>query len=93
MLLDGEPFAEIPPGSSLAALPDIRLDAPGVYRFEIHSDDGTIKGVANPVLVEDAPARRIYWGDTHGHSGFRRRGGHAGSVHDLGPGRRAAWTT
>lgn len=70
VLVNGEPFADIPAGGNLVELPGIRFDAPGVYRFEIVSLDGAISGVANPVLVEDSPARRIYWGDTHGHSGF-----------------------
>ncbi len=48
----------------------ITLDAPGVYRFSFRSSDGAIAGVANPILVQEAPERRIYWGDTHGHSGF-----------------------
>lgn len=70
VLVNGEPFAEIPPGGNLATLPNLRFDAPGVYRIEIRSLDGAVTGTANPVLVEDAPPRRIYWGDTHGHSGF-----------------------
>ena len=70
VLANGEPLREIPAGGNLVALPSIRFDAPGVYRFEIRSLDGAITGVANPVLVEDEPKRRIYWGDTHGHSGF-----------------------
>ena len=48
----------------------IALDQPGVYRFSFRSSDGAITGVANPILVQEAPTRRIYWGDTHGHSGF-----------------------
>ena len=48
----------------------ITLDAPGVYRFSFRSADGAIAGIANPILVQEAPERRIYWGDTHGHSGF-----------------------
>ena len=70
VLVNGELFAEIPPGGNLATLPNLRFDAPGVYRIEIRSTDGDVTGTANPVLVEDAPPRRIYWGDTHGHSGF-----------------------
>ena len=41
-----------------------------MYRFEIRSADGAVTGTVNPVLVEDAPSRRVYWGDTHGHTGF-----------------------
>lgn len=70
VLANGEPFAVLSSGDSLAIFSSARFDAPGVYRFEIRSLDGAITGVANPVLVEESPARRIYWGDTHGHSGF-----------------------
>ena len=70
VLVNGELLAEIPPGGNLVTLPNVRFDAPGVYRFAIQSLDGAVTGTANPVLVEDAPRRRIYWGDTHGHSGL-----------------------
>ena len=64
-------IGEIPAGEApIATLTQVRFDAPGVYRLAIRSPDGAFAGVANPVLVEDAPARRVYWGDTHGHSGF-----------------------
>lgn len=43
--------------------------APGVYRYSFRSTDGSIAGVANPILVRDGD-RRIYWGETHGHCGF-----------------------
>jgi len=43
---------------------------PGVHRISIRSKDGAIEGKTNPVLVEKDPEHRIYWGDTHGHSGF-----------------------
>ena len=70
VLVNGELLAEIPPGGNLVTLPNVRFDVPGTYRFTIRSADGAVTGTANPVLVEDAPRRRIYWGDTHGHSGF-----------------------
>ena len=70
VLVNGELLAEIPPGGNLVTLPNVRFDVPGTYRFAIRSADGAVTGTANPVLVEDAPRRRIYWGDTHGHSGF-----------------------
>ena len=69
--VNGEQFAHIDVGREpITVLRDIRFDEPGVYRFTFRSEDGAITGVANPVLVEEAPKRRIYWGDTHGHSGF-----------------------
>lgn len=41
---------------------------PGVYWP--HVKGGGFEGAGNPILVEADPARYIYWGDTHGHSGF-----------------------
>ena len=71
ILLDGAPFRSLAAGGpAIQMLEDVTLDAPGVYRFTIRSADGAIVGEANPVLVEDDPQRRVYWGDTHGHSGF-----------------------
>ena len=70
VIVDGEPFAELPSSGDPLAAVEVRFDTQGVHRFEIRSADGAITGVANPVLVEEAPARRIYWGDSHGHSGF-----------------------
>ena len=69
--LNGEPFADIEKGGdAIQILRGLSFDEPGVYRFSFRSRDGTIAGVANPILVEENPTRRIYWGDTHGHSGF-----------------------
>ena len=71
VLLNGDPFREIQPGREpITLIEDVRLDAPGVYRFSAESLDGSITGTGNPILVEADPAYRIYWGDTHGHSGF-----------------------
>ena len=69
--LNGSPFGTIPAGEDAISLVEgIRLSEPGVYRFGLSSPDGKIQGESNPILVETNPARRIYWGDTHGHSGF-----------------------
>ncbi len=71
VLLDGNRQWEIPAGAAaLQELDGIALDAPGVYRFEVRSADGTIRGTSNPVRVEASPDRRIFWGETHGHTGF-----------------------
>ena len=68
---NGEPMASLAAGTAARVkLAGLKFDAPGIYRFAIRSADGAIVGRANPVLVEAAPQRRIYWGDTHGHSGF-----------------------
>ena len=68
---NGKPVASVAAGTAARVqLAGLAFDAPGVYRFAIRSADGAIVGTSNPVLVEAAPQRRIYWGDTHGHSGF-----------------------
>ena len=69
--LNGELLSEIPASSeAIHVIRDIRLDTAGVYRISVQSADGSITGIGNPILVENDPQRRIYWGDTHGHSGF-----------------------
>ncbi len=68
---NGTPLTEIAAGGDAITLVDnLRLPAPGVWHIQVESLDGSIKGRGNPILVETAPTRRIYWGDTHGHSGF-----------------------
>ncbi|NWG46578.1 MAG: DUF3604 domain-containing protein [Alphaproteobacteria bacterium] len=64
-------IAEIPAGGeAITEIEGVTLSEPGAYQFDIVSADGKIRGKTNAVLVEDAPASRIYWGETHGHSGF-----------------------
>ena len=71
VLLGGKVVREIAAGSeTLLRIDGIAIDAPGVYRFEVRSRDGYLRGVSNPVRVENDPPHRIYWGDTHGHTGF-----------------------
>lgn len=48
---------------------NVRFQDEGVVRLSIRSTDGAISGSVNPILVS-AQAQRIFWGDTHGHSGF-----------------------
>ncbi|MCY4059665.1 MAG: hypothetical protein OXG44_16880, partial [Gammaproteobacteria bacterium] len=71
VFVNGEPYADVEAGGeAIQVLKGLSFQAPGVYRFSFRSKDGMIEGTANPILVEENPARRIYWGDTHGHSGF-----------------------
>lgn len=49
---------------------ELTIDEVGPHWIDLRSMDGTLVGEANPILVEEAPERRIYWGDTHGHSGY-----------------------
>ncbi len=68
--VNGAPLQDLAAGDgAISLIPDVHFDEPGVYRIAITSADGAITGVANPIVVS-ADAPRVYWGDTHGHSGF-----------------------
>ena len=70
VLVNGEVLATTPDGTEPITLVELSLDASGPHWVTIRSADGSITGDANPILVVDDPERRIYWGDTHGHSGY-----------------------
>jgi hypothetical protein len=75
VLLSGKEVGRIDAGASaasaaLATVSGLRLDQPGVYRYEVRSEDGSIASTSNPIWVEAAPARRVFWGETHGHTGM-----------------------
>ena len=40
----------------------------GVYRLQVRSRDGSLRGTSNPVRVEPHPKRRVYYGDLHQHT-------------------------
>lgn len=83
--LDGHHRWSIPPGSTgMLRLEGIRLDAPGVYRFRVRSQDGTLRGTSNPVRVERSPATRVFWGETHGHTGFAEGQGSPDGYYQFG---------
>ncbi len=69
VLVSGDVRAVTPAGTEAINVVALTLDEPGPHWIGIRSEDGAIRGRANPVLVEENPAHRIYWGDTHGHSG------------------------
>ncbi|MEX0941480.1 MAG: hypothetical protein WD002_02940 [Pseudomonadales bacterium] len=52
-----------------------RFENPGTYYLTVRSNDGAFEGEFNPILVENKPAQRIYWGETHGHTGFAEGAG------------------
>ena len=71
LLDEGTVLAEIPAGTTaIHVIDDIRLQRPGVHRLRVVSADGRFSGDINPIVVQPDPQRRVYWGDTHGHSGF-----------------------
>jgi hypothetical protein len=56
-------------GPAAARLAGLRLERPGTYRLEILAD-GAPAARTNPIWVEQAPGRRILWGETHVHAGL-----------------------
>ena len=40
----------------------------GVFRLEVRSQDGALRGTSNPIRVEKFPKRRVYYGDLHQHT-------------------------
>ena len=70
VLVNGEVRASTPGGAEPIVLVELSLDDSGPHWVTLRSEDGSITGDANPILVVDDPERRIYWGDTHGHSGY-----------------------
>ncbi len=55
--------------NAITVLEGLSIQEPGAYQITIKSEDGAISGEGNPILVS-SDARKVYWGDTHGHSGF-----------------------
>ncbi len=43
----------------------VQIDAPGIYRILGSSEAGTFR--SNPIVVQENPRVRIYWGDVHAH--------------------------
>lgn len=69
--VNGKPFRKVAAGSpAMSLLENVRVGEPGIYRFTVRNADGSIQATSNPVRVEDDPAYRVYWGDTHGHTAF-----------------------
>jgi len=80
---DGHPALKVMHGDTLVArvpasdraitlIDDLSFEEPGAYHLTIVSSDvsSEVTGEVNPILVTAADRDRIYWGDTHGHSGF-----------------------
>ena len=71
VLLGDRTVARVRAGSgAMHLIEDVRIESPGVHRFEVRSDSGANWTTSNPVLVEAAPDNRVFWGETHGHTGF-----------------------
>jgi hypothetical protein len=57
-------------GPALQLVGGLSIDQPGIHRFTVRSPDGKWSATSNPVLVAKNPATRIFWGETHGHTGM-----------------------
>ncbi len=71
-LLDqqGNLVSEVTSNNSAVSLVELSFERAGVYRLKIRSKNGEVRGETNPILVTENPKNRVYWGETHGHSGF-----------------------
>ena len=72
VVVGGEVRASTEAGSEAITVVELALDEPGVYWTTLRSRDvePQITGGANPILVVEDREFGIYWGDTHGHSGY-----------------------
>lgn len=77
ILMDGQKtLASLPAGGgAIQTFRSVCFSDPGVKRLKIVSGDGALSAETNPVLVETKPQSRIFWGETHGHSGFAEGNG------------------
>jgi hypothetical protein len=69
-LLIGDQVVARTRGRDAIEIVEHAIEAPGVYWPSVRSVDGAITGTGNPIRVEVDPKHRIYWGETHGHSGY-----------------------
>lgn len=67
--LTGQRSVQAVPVDGFIRLSGLSFNAPGVYRLQLELAGGAGRVISNPVRVTDqAPARRLLWGDPHGHS-------------------------
>lgn len=65
----GMPVSLQPEDRGHVRLEGLSLAAPGLYRLPLLDENGQELAASNPIRChEQAPARRIYWGDLHMHS-------------------------
>jgi uncharacterized protein DUF3604 len=69
VLKDGQPWLNVPAQGPIS-LVETSIAEPGAHYLTIRSSDDSVQGAINPILVSIEDRNRIYWGDTHGHSGF-----------------------
>jgi len=70
VLVNDEVVATTLAGNEAITVLNLSLEETGAHWVSVRSVDGSVTGIGNPILVEEDPQYRIYWGDTHGHSGY-----------------------
>ena len=77
--VNGERFRSLDGGGNpIRRVESIRIDQEGVYRYHIASADGRSEALSNPVWVRENPPYRLYWGETHTHTGMAEGQGSIG---------------
>ena len=77
--LGGEQFRSLAGGTkAIRKVASISLEREGIYRFRVTSEDGRIETLSNPVWVRPNPPYRLYWGETHTHTGMAEGQGSIG---------------
>ncbi len=85
VLVHGQPLQTLEAGgAAVQEIAGLHFERPGVYRFEVRTADGSLRGTSNPVRVEPDPPHRIYWGETHGHTGFAEGQGSPNGYYKFG---------
>ena len=88
IMLGNKLMRRVRPGEeTLLRLENFRLDTPGVYRFRVEpmAASSPLESLieSNPVVAEENPSQRLYWGETHGHSGFSEGMGSVDGVYQF----------
>ena len=77
--LNGERFRSLEGGTEpMRRIESVKIDKEGIYRFRVASADGRIEALSNPVWVRQNPPYRLYWGETHTHTGMAEGQGSIG---------------
>ena len=77
--LNGERFRSLDSGDDpMHRIDSVRIGEEGIYRFHVASADGKIEAFSNPVWVRENPPYRLYWGETHTHTGMAEGQGSIG---------------
>lgn len=77
-------LARIPQGTNgIVKVPKLALADVGIHRLQVRAQGLVDVGEVNPILVEADPILRLYWGETHGHSGFSEGMGSVDGVYQF----------